>query len=207
MSNHHAHTSVSLVNENIDDFYRKFDHHQSKINNDENIIHEETVQCADVCIQEHKNGLFVLCLSPKHFLCQHYQQYRVEKVQFLINPPTTPTLLNVAEAKEENESKDKNSKKVGPKSQPVQPDTNICSIEYHDSNNTTQKMKIKAVVKGKLIEINDRVNSEPTLVQTNPMNFGYLAIVDPNDVIRNPKQRSELTKDWIARKDYYVKNY
>ena len=190
-----------LINENIDDYYI-----QPATTSNDPILNY------DLCIQEHKNGLFVICLSPKHFLCQN--TFRVVKVHFPIQPPTTTTPSDNAmeddekpkEVKQQNNNNGKKNKQKLP-CHSIQPNTIICKIEYasNESPETICSLEIQSYVKGKLVEVNQRLSetATPSLCQTHPLNFGYLAIIDPNEAIKNLKQKNELMKTWKPRKDYY----
>ncbi|KAF0979717.1 hypothetical protein FDP41_001385 [Naegleria fowleri] len=215
-----------LVNENIDDFYVL-----SESDNHSKPSDHHPFCCRDLCIQEHKNGLFVLSLSPKHFLCtdrtRTEQVVEVKRVEFPLRP-TPPAVLNVNEDQGDAEdtigsgggkdvvgsSQSSTTQKKQKKTEiKVQPHTVIAKIYYQirirkedkidEEKYEEEVVQIQAHLKGKLVEVNERLLATPILCQTHPYNFGFLVIIDPNDVIKNLKQKQELMKDWKTRREYF----
>ncbi|KAL9652887.1 hypothetical protein ABK040_010919 [Willaertia magna] len=162
-----------LIGENITDHYKKIDFTLSDTNE---------ILCADQYIMEHKNGLFVIGLSEKHFLCNNKDKYKITNIEFVSN-------------------KSENDKQVSKKKKNcIKPNTIICNITFNDN----YTIPITSHVKGKLIEINDRINENPSIVALKPINYGFLAIIDPNDVLKKEEQRKELISSFISRNNYYI---
>ncbi|KAH7731711.1 Protein F54F2.7 [Aphelenchoides avenae] len=68
------------------------------------------------------------------------------------------------------------------------PETRICVIRCKDGS----IHPIRSGIRATLIEVNERLKEQPTLVQTAGERYGYLAIVLPSvvnsDVTRTPKE-------------------
>lgn len=130
----------------------------------------------DICIRIHSNRICMISLAPSHAILQKGKM--VTKVNFRVS-----------------DKLDRASNKVSGKSkhgaQPLQSDSNICSITCSDG----QTYIIKCCLIGKLVEINKLLLENPKIVKEPPHKGGYLAIALPNIKLLEDIKKALLTQE------------
>jgi len=130
----------------------------------------------DICIQIHSNRICMLSLAPSHVILQNNKE--IKKVDFRISDKVDRSLNKVS-------GKGKHG------AQPLQANSNICTISCFDG----QTYVIKCCVIGKLVEINEMLLENPQLVKEPPHKGGYLAIILPNIKLLENLRQSLLTHE------------
>lgn len=108
----------------------------------------------DVCIARHHNGLCLVCLSPIHPIVASHKEiasvdYRVEMKQVV------------------------GKRKKGGIA--VEERTRLCTITCSSG----EQYAVQCAVKGTLIEYNEALGINPSLISSKPLTAGYLAAVLP----------------------------
>ncbi len=134
--------------------------------------------------------LLVLGLAPSHFLCTQNDTCVITKVQF--TKQVEPL---------------QGKKKKG--SQSIQPEDVLCEITYKTSENENNVIRFSGFAKGKLLEVNSRLSTEPTMAQLKPMTMGYLAIIDPNTLFKNAQLANKFLTEqgYISLDDFKLKRF
>ena len=132
----------------------------------------------DICIRMHSNRICMVSLAPSHSIFQRKKQ--VSKVNF-----------RVSEKLDRAQNKVSGKGKHG--AQPLQANSNICSITCTDK----EMYMIKCCLIGKLVEVNELLVTNPSLLNEPPHKGGYLAIVLPNI-----KLLDDIKKKFLTQEDY-----
>lgn len=132
----------------------------------------------DICIRVHTNRICILSLAPSHSIFQRNSQ--ITKIDFRVSEKLDRT-------------KNKVSGKGKHGAQPLQETSSICSISCADGETHV----IKCCIIGKLVEVNESLATNPSLLREPPHKGGYLAIVLPNI-----KLIEEIKKKLLTQEDY-----
>lgn len=130
----------------------------------------------DICIRIHSNCICMLSLAPSHVILQGDKD--ITKVSFKVSDKL-------------DRSQNKVSGKGKHGAQPLQTNSNICSISCSDG----QTYMIKCCMIGKLVEINEMLLENPRLLRNLPHKGGYLAIILPNLKFLESLKQSLLTHE------------
>lgn len=130
----------------------------------------------DLCIRIHSNRICMLSLAPSHVILQDDKD--IEKVNFKVSDKLDRSLNKVS-------GKGKHG------AQPLQTNSNICSISCSDG----QTYVIKCCMVGKLVEVNEMLLENPRLLRNLPHKGGYLAIILPNLKLLENLKQSLLTHE------------
>ncbi|KAG2383364.1 hypothetical protein C9374_004701 [Naegleria lovaniensis] len=110
--------NFKLVNENIDDFYLTNQQQHDIVPLSESSEPQKSstspIDCQDLCIQEHKNGLFVISLSPKHSLSGSCSELKVHQVEFPLRPTPPAVLVNSSGMNEGDDLVETSNKQTNP---------------------------------------------------------------------------------------------
>ncbi|XP_076055861.1 protein Abitram-like isoform X1 [Oratosquilla oratoria] len=117
-------------------------------------------RAADVCIMMHSNRLCVVTVSHLHPIIADGKI--VTKVNFDVG--------------EVNRLNNKVSGKAKKGAQPIRHFSPLCILTCSDGS----EYKIKAGIRGKLVEVNEELLTNPQLVNEKPDAEGFLAVVLPN---------------------------
>uniref|UniRef100_T1JEP8 Protein Abitram n=1 Tax=Strigamia maritima TaxID=126957 RepID=T1JEP8_STRMM len=112
----------------------------------------------DQCLLFHSNRICVICIAPTHPLIAENKS--IEKVNFQVTEKVN-RLENKVSGK---------SKKGG---QWLTEDSPLCNVTCSDGSQYT----ICSCIKGKLIEVNEKLVSSPHLIIEKPQAEGYIGIV------------------------------
>lgn len=130
----------------------------------------------DIRILVHSNRICMLSLAPSHIILQSGR--KITKVDFKVS-----------------EKLDRSRNKVSGKSkhgaQPLQANSNICTISSSDG----KIYMIKCCMIGKLVEVNEMLLENPELLFQPPHRGGYLAIILPNIKLLDKMRESLLTQE------------
>ncbi|KAJ8025199.1 Protein Simiate [Holothuria leucospilota] len=121
---------------------------------------EPASEFEDYCVLKHSNKVCVLTLAPGHSLLTSNKQ--ITLVDFQITP-TTNRMDNKVVGK---------SKKGAQWLANLSP---ICRVKCSDNSEYT----IRSCIQGKLIEVNERLSTHPSLITEKPFTEGYIAIILP----------------------------
>lgn len=113
-----------------------------------------SVDFSDSCVARHHNGLCVVCISPRHPIVA--QGLRVEAVEYRAE-------LRAVRGK----------RKRGGLF--VEERTGLCSLQCEGG----LQFNVQCSVRGILVEYNDALQENPSLVAEQPLECGYLAIILP----------------------------
>lgn len=130
----------------------------------------------DMCIWIHSNRICMLSLAPSHVILQSNKG--IKKVDFKVSDKLDRSLNKVS-------GKGKHG------AQPLQTNSNICTISCSDE----QTYVIKCCMIGKLVEVNEVLSEDPQLLKKPPHKGGYLAIILPNIKLLENLKQSLLTRD------------
>lgn len=130
----------------------------------------------NMCIWIHSNRICMLSLAPSHVILQGNKD--IEKVNFRVSDKLDRSLNKVS-------GKSKHG------AQPLQTNSNICTILCSDG----QSYVIKCCMIGKLVEVNEALSENPQLLKQLPHKGGYLAIILPNIKLLENLKQSLLTHD------------
>ncbi|XP_014224731.1 FAM206 family protein CG9288 [Trichogramma pretiosum] len=137
----------------------------------------------DMCVMIHSNRICMISLAPSHFLLQGEEN--VETLSYKVTEKCDRTV-------------NKTSGKAKHGAQPMQANSNLCRITTNKGTNFT----IKCCMIGKLMEVNQKLIKDPTLLKEEPHDGGYIAIVLPNlkhhekmkETLMNQEQYEEAIK-------------
>ncbi|KAI4498805.1 hypothetical protein M0802_005980 [Mischocyttarus mexicanus] len=115
----------------------------------------------DMCIRIHSNRICLISLAPSHNVFQNDK--KILKVDYKVSDKLD-RMLNKVSGKSKHGA------------QPLQVNSNICTISCSDGQTYT----IKCCIIGKLIEVNDVLLDYPETLKEPPHKGGYLALVLPN---------------------------
>ncbi|XP_043493305.1 protein Abitram [Polistes fuscatus] len=115
----------------------------------------------DMCIRIHSNRICLISLAPSHNIFQNDK--KILKVNYKVSDKLD-RMLNKVSGKSKHGA------------QPLQVNSNICTISCSDGQTYT----IKCCIIGKLIEVNDVLLEYPETLKEPPHKGGYLALVLPN---------------------------
>lgn len=130
----------------------------------------------DICIRIHSNRICMLSLAPSHIILQGDKD--IKKINFKVSDKLDRSLNKVS-------GKGKHG------AQPLQTNSNICSISCSDG----QTYMIKCCMIGKLVEVNEMLLENPRLLRNSPHKGGYLAIILPNLKLLENLKQSLLTHE------------
>jgi len=130
----------------------------------------------DICIRIHSNRICMLSLAPSHVALTGNKE--IQKVDFKISNKLDRSLNKVS-------GKGKHG------AQPLQANSNICTISCTDGHTYV----IKCCMIGKLIEVNEMLLENPQLLRQLPHKGGYLAIILPNIKLLESLKQSLLTEE------------
>ncbi|XP_029174841.1 protein Abitram [Nylanderia fulva] len=130
----------------------------------------------DICIRIHSNRICMLSLAPSHVILQNDKD--ITKVNFKVSDKL-------------DRSQNKVSGKGKHGAQPLQTNSNICSISCSDG----QTYMIKCCMIGKLVEVNELLMENPRLLKNPPHKGGYLAIILQNLKFLDNLKQSLLTHE------------
>ncbi|XP_064402345.1 protein Abitram-like isoform X2 [Halichondria panicea] len=114
----------------------------------------------DQCVLLHSNGVCAICLSPKHQLITKYAQ-NIESVDF--HSGSTDRAANRVSGKR---------KRGG---QQLQQQSILCAITCSDG----ERFSIRSCVQGTLLEVNEQLVSNTSLMVSKTVSDGYIALVLP----------------------------
>ncbi|KAK2582687.1 hypothetical protein KPH14_004961 [Odynerus spinipes] len=134
----------------------------------------------DMCIRIHSNRICMISIAPSHTIFQNGK--KILKVDYKVSDKLD-RMLNKVSGKSKHGA------------QPLQANSNICTISCSDGQTYT----IKCCMIGKLIEVNEILLHNPELLKEPPHKGGYLALVLPNlklldkmkDTLLTPEQYKE----------------
>lgn len=129
----------------------------------------------DICILIHSNRICMLSLAPSHVILQGDKDIKVN--------------FKVSDKLDRSQNKVSGKGKHG--AQPLQTNSNICSISCSDG----QTYMIKCCMIGKLVEVNELLLENPRLIKNLPHKGGYLAIILPNLKFLENLKQSLLTHE------------
>ena len=132
----------------------------------------------DQCIFQHTNKIYMVCLSHKHSVVA--ENLKIEKIEF-------HHLQNKDHTKLVSGKKKRGGLKVSQKTQ-------LCTIHTEGG----LKFHIRAGVSGTLMEINDQVFADFSLINREPESKGFLFLINPNN---NTQEISQLG-NMIPEEDY-----
>lgn len=135
----------------------------------------------DMCIRIHSNRICMISIAPSHTIFQNGN--KILKVDYKVSDKLD-RMLNKVSGKSKHGA------------QPLQANSNICTISCSDGKTYT----IKSCIIGKLIEVNEILLDDPELLKQPPHKGGYLAIVLPNlklldkmkDTLLSPERYKEF---------------
>lgn len=126
----------------------------------------------DVCIARHHNGICVVCLSPRH--------------PVVVNQKKLSTLDYRVELRQVRGKRKKGGIVV-------ESNTKLCSITCE----TGEVYSIQCAVKGTIVEYNDALDDDISLISRKPLTDGYLAVILPW-----PKQIKTAADNLLSQTDY-----
>lgn len=115
----------------------------------------------DICIQIHSNRICMLTLAPSHPLVQ--ENCKIDKISFKVTDKVDRSVNKIS-------GKGKHG------AQALQQNSNICIVTCADGT----IWQIKCCMNGKLIEVNEGLLIDPSLLKKQPHDGGYIAIILPN---------------------------
>lgn len=115
--------------------------------------------CEDQCVLQHSNKICVITVAPSHPLLQCKQ---IVKVNFQVSTKV-------------NRLDNKVSGKGKKGAQHLQPESLICEVTSSDGS----KYSLYSCIRGKLVEVNEKLVTNPQLLLEKPQTEGYLAVVLP----------------------------
>lgn len=157
--------SVNLVNiSGFKDYTTKF--YTDKYCVDFNLEKSSEI-CPDILVRVHTNGLFLIALAPGNTIMQSNKA--VVDISFEIN--------NIDRSKIQIKGK----KKMG--AFQVKRETALCRVKLEGDD---KYINIRAGVKGRLLEFNKEIMTNPNIIKTQPKGLGYICIILPSspDIIK-----------------------
>ena len=142
-------------------------------------INLNNVASADQCVLQHSNKICVVTVAPRHPLLTNGE---VVKVDFQVS-------------KKVNRLENKVSGKGKKGAQNLLPMSPLCEVTC----STGQKYTLYSCIKGKLVEVNQSLESNPGLLIKKPMTEGYIAVVLPK-----LHEVDELLSELMTEEDYGV---
>ncbi|XP_015180834.1 PREDICTED: protein Simiate [Polistes dominula] len=130
----------------------------------------------DMCIRIHSNRICLISLAPSHNIFKNDK--KILKVDYKVSDKLD-RMLNKVSGKSKHGA------------QPMQVDSNICTILCSDK----EKYTIKCCINGKLMEVNDVLLQCPETLKEPPHKGGYLALVMPNLKLLDAVKDTLLTSE------------
>lgn len=130
----------------------------------------------DLCIRVHSNRICMLTLAPSHPILRERRE--ISAINFKVSDKLDRTKNNVS-------GKSKHG------AQPLQSNSNICSITCKDG----ETFMVKCCMVGKLVEVNELLSERPQLLHEPPHRGGYIAIVLPNINLLDKIKESLLSQE------------
>ncbi|XP_043473667.1 protein Abitram [Leptopilina heterotoma] len=131
----------------------------------------------DVCIRVHSNRICMISLAPSHVIL-HNNSSSIVNVNFRVSEKL-------------DRMKNQVSGKGKRGAQPLQENSTICTITLSNGENHV----IKCCMTGKLVEVNESLAKDPSLLLEPPHKGGYLAIVLPNIRLIDDLKKKLLTQE------------
>lgn len=126
----------------------------------------------DVCVARHHNGICIICLSPRHPICQ--KKLQLEEIEFL-------AVFRSVSGKR---------KRGGTF---MQQSTKICSLK----SKCGQEYIVRCPIRGTLLELNEKVVQKPELLVEKSLGDGYLAVILPR-----PNEREHAVEKLLTKEGY-----
>ncbi|XP_007895759.1 protein Abitram [Callorhinchus milii] len=134
--------------------------------------------CEDHCVLQHSNRLCVITLAESHPLLQSGR--KIQSINYQISANCS-RLQNKVTGK---------SKRGGQFLTELAP---LCRIKCTDGEEYT----IYSCIRGRLLEVNENILQEPSLLQEKPSTEGYIAVVLPKF-----EESKSITQALITREQY-----
>nr|ACO15502.1 F54F2.7 [Caligus clemensi] len=132
-----------------------------------------------ICV--HSNRLVLISLAPRHGLFS-------KEGSFTVDYRVTPKCDRSA-----NSVRGKGKKGA----QELSPEANLCVIKPQEG----EEFFVKALVKGKLVEVNKSLLNDPQALKRYPQGQGFIALILPN----LPEGLAQLKATYLSEKEYYCK--
>lgn len=148
----------------IENSFKKFEHYHSVIERYYQpmfFVHEKTSFLEHHCVLVHSNKICLIALALTHPIIK--DKKKIKKLNF-----------HVTEKVDRLENKVKGKRKQG--GQHLVPNSILCYVDCEDGS----KYSIRACIKGKLVEINQLLLSNPNLIVEKPLAQGFIAIILPS---------------------------
>lgn len=127
-------------------------------------------QCEDLCVLAHSNKICLVTLSPKH---QALAEGDIQKVEFTLHGNDISNLDAPSGKKKINAVN-------------MKPGTSFCTV----TSGAGKQYIIRSGIKGKLMEINKSLLTDPSLVSKKPDTLGYLAVILHQFQQKNPEAKT-----------------
>eukprot|EP01129_Flabellula_baltica_P009696 TRINITY_DN4003_c0_g1_i1.p1 TRINITY_DN4003_c0_g1~~TRINITY_DN4003_c0_g1_i1.p1 ORF type:complete len:171 (+),score=34.30 TRINITY_DN4003_c0_g1_i1:54-566(+) len=118
----------------------------------------QDIENNDYYIHTHPNGLYIVGLSPEHFLLKEDITTLSLKFEHEGNDPSAFITENIRKKK-------RGKRRLGAK-------FDICTINYNDKT-----LNIPTFVNGFLVELNSTVSEDPYQLLKDPVRSGYISII------------------------------
>ncbi|KAL8194178.1 UNVERIFIED_CONTAM: hypothetical protein K2H54_002383 [Gekko kuhli] len=134
--------------------------------------------CEDHCILQHSNRICVIALADAHPVLQKGKA--IERISYQIS-------ANCSRLQNKVSGKSKRGAQFLTELAP------LCRIFCSDGEEYT----IYSCIRGRLIEVNESILSNPSLLQQKPFTDGYIAVVLPKF-----EESKSITRGLLTRKEY-----
>ncbi|XP_028411071.1 protein Simiate-like [Dendronephthya gigantea] len=142
-------------------------------------INVGNVPFADQCVLQHSNKICIVTVAPRHPLLSKGE---VIKVDFQVS-------------KNVNRLDNKVSGKGKRGAQILRPHLALCDVTC----STGEKYTLYSCIRGKLVEVNESLVTNPSLLNEKPMTEGYIAVVLPK-----LHEVDEIVSELVTEADYEV---